>query len=441
LNARIGSGHALTDPAEGSNEVLTLSRRRGWQLFAIAFAAYAILAFVTGEYMSEADSDARFLGARYALDNLSFLLDPWHKPVLTTLIAGVILFGGGAIGVKLVQAALAAAALVLMRAAALRFGARERETLLAVALAGLAPFWVRGVASALTETSCALFLALALYFWSREKFAWSALATSFAFLARFDAIFFWAAWTPFLFKKRSWAGLACLPVAPILWHLAGWAATGNAKFLLAQQPHPWGQSHYGSGPWWTFLALLPVAAGALVVPAAAGVKRAPRIAVVVCAAVLVGHSILWSAGILGSYGMPRYLVTMIPALAVCAAFGFEIVKSYARPALFAVATAAALFMAWYRPNTFAGAQRLAKVPKAITDHSTVARLAGGDWIRVDQWRRMPPGTPVIWESTLGGNEAFDSIPKDKLAAERVSIVLPAAWPWEKPWEGRVYHLK
>ncbi len=408
-------------------------------LVAAAFALYAVLAFATGVYLNEADSDARFLGARYALDNPAWLLDPWHKPVMTTLMAGVILFGGGAIGVKLVQAALAAAALALVRAAALRFGAKERETLLAVALAGLAPFWIRGIASGLTETSCALFLALALWLWSREKFAWSALATSFAFLARFDAVFFWAAWTPFLFKKRSWAGLAALPAAPVLWHLAGWAATGNAKFLLANQPHPWGQSHYGSGPWWTFLALLPVAAGALVVPAIAGLKRAPRLAPAVCATVVVGHSILWTTGILGSYGMPRYLVTMIPALAICAAFGFEHVRSHARPALFAIATAAAVFVAWYRPNTFRGAQALAR-PGIVTDHSTVARLAGGDWVRIDQWRKLPAGTCVTWESSLGGNEAFDSIPKDRLQFE-LSVILPPEWPWERKWEGRIYRLK
>ncbi|MEK7467226.1 MAG: hypothetical protein AAB074_07430 [Planctomycetota bacterium] len=413
---------------------------RNLAVFAAAFSVYAVLAFATGNYLSEADSDARYLGAKWALDNPSFLLDPWHKPVLTTLMAGVILFGGAAVGVKLVQAALAAAALALIRAAALRFGAKERETLVAVALAGLAPFWVRGVTSALTETSCALFLAAALYLWSREKFAWSALAASFAFLARFDAIFFWVAWTPFLLKKRSWAGLACLPAAPLLWHLAGWAATGNARFLFAQQPHPWGHSHYGSGHWWTFFALLPVAAGVLVEPAAAGLRRAPSLAVAVCASVLAGHSILWTAGILGSYGMPRYLVTMIPALALCAAFGLESLHRFARPAILAVAAACALFAAWYRPNSFKGAQKLAHVRGVMTDHSTVARIEGSEWIRIDQWKRMPAGTPLTWATSPGGNESFDAIPKERLQFEW-SVVMPPEWPWEKPWEGRIYRLK
>lgn len=414
-------------------------RAAGTWLPVAAFAAYAVLAAATGSYLNESDSDARLLGALFALDHPSWLLDPWHKPVLTTLVAGVLLFGGGAVGVKLVQAALAAATLALARAAALRFGARERETLLAVALAGLAPFWVRGVASALTETSCALFLALALWLWSRERFALSALATSFAFLARFDAVFFWAAWTPFLLKKRSWAGLLALPAAPVLWHLAGWAATGNARFLLANQPHPWGHSHYGSGPWWTFLALLPVAAGALVVPAAAGVKRAPRVAAVVCGAVVAGHSVLWTAGILGSFGMPRYLVTIVPALAVMAAFGFEAVGGVARPALFAVAAAAALFIAWYRPVTFQGAQAIAW-RGVVTDHPTIARLAGGDWRRPDGWRAYPPGTHVAWESSLGPSGSFSSIPPDRLELE-FSAVLPPRFPWEKRWEGRIYRLK
>ena len=220
-----------------------LSPHRGWALFAAAFLAYAALAVATGDYLSETDSDARFLGARYALAHPAWLLDPWHKPVLTTLMAGVILAGGGAVGVKLVQAVLAALTLVLIRAAARRFGARERETLLAVGLAGLAPFWVRGVVSALTETSCALLLAAALYSWSRKWLVLTALAASFAFLARFDAIFFWIVWAPFLLRKRSLGGLACLAAGPVLWHLAGWAAIGDAAYLLTHQPHPWGASH------------------------------------------------------------------------------------------------------------------------------------------------------------------------------------------------------
>ncbi|MCE9581416.1 MAG: hypothetical protein K8T20_02750 [Planctomycetes bacterium] len=436
-----------TSPAAGG-----FWKYRASSVFGIAFAVYALVAIATGDYLNEADSDARVMGAEYALDHPAWLLDPWHKPVLTTLIAGVVLFGGGVIGVKLVQAALAAAALALVRAAAVRFGAKDREALLAAALAGLAPFWVRGVASALTETSCALFLALALWLWSREKFALSALATSFAFLARFDAVFFWVAWTPFLFRKRSWAGLASLPVAPILWHLAGWAATGNAKFLFANQPHPWGHSHYGSGPWWTFLRLLPVAAGAVVIPALAGLKRTPGIVTAVCGVTIVGHSILWTAGIMGSYGMPRYLVTIVPALAICAAFGFEQFGAIctelrferfwkiARATLFVAATAVALFVVWYRPNTFRGAQRLAEFRGVLTDHTTVARLHGGEWRRVDQWRQNPPGTPVTWESSLGSNEAFATIPKERREFEW-SLILPPAWPWEKQWEGRIYRLK
>ncbi len=415
------------------------------RLFLAFFLVYAVVAVATGDYLAEADSDARLLGAREALSRPSLLLDPWHKPVLTSAVAFVLALGGGAVSVKLVQAAHAAAALALARAAAVRAGAREGDALFATALAGLAPFWVRGVSSALTETSCALFLALALWLWTRERPAPSALAASFAFLARFDAIFFWVALVPFLLRRRSFLGLACLLVAPALWHIAGWAATGDAAFLLTHQPHPWTGSIYGTGPWWTFLALLPVSAGLVLVPALLGVARAPAIAWAVVGATLVGHSILWTFGLLGSLGLPRYLLTIVPALAIGAAFGLDRLRGRRlRAGALVLATVAAAGVAAYRPTSWRGAAELASAAEraggALTDHPTVARLMGGGWRRIDAWRDAPPGTRIAWDPTFADLGAFRENPPDRLRPE-TTVRVPARWPWETESAGAVFRLE
>lgn len=410
-----------------------------WRLFLVSFLAYAAVALLTGDFLVEADSDSRLLGARYAAENPAFMLDPWHKPVMTTLAVAVIKLGGDAASLKLIQALLAALALGLIRAAAVRAGATPENALVAAALAGLAPFWVREIVSLLTEISCALFLSAALLLWLREKFALAALAVSFSFLARFEGLFYALAFAPFLFMKRSWLGLALLPAAPLLWHLAGWAATGDPRFLFHRQPHPWGHSLYGSGPWWTYLKLLPIATGALLVPALLGLRKAPPVALAVAGVVLIGHTVLWTAGILGSYGMSRYLVTLIPALAIAAAFGLERLGKWPRAGLFAIAVPCALGVVMYRPNTFEGARRLAEERGVLTDHPTVARFSGARWRRIDEWRTAAPGQRIAWESSFGDDGAFREIPKERLR-EVWAVEMPARWPWERRWTGRIYEL-
>lgn len=411
------------------------------RVFCFALLSYAALAVATGDFLFETDSDARWLGILYALDHPSWLLDPWLKPVITFLCAPVLALGGGAIALKVVQAALAAATLALTRAAAVAAGAKDEEALLAAALAGLAPYFVRNVASLLTEISCALFLAGALLLWLRDRPALSALVVSCSFLARFEGAFFALAWAPFLFRRRCWPGLALLGAAPAAWHLAGWAATGDATFLFSRQPHPWGHSGWGSGPWWWYVAMLPVAAGALVVPAVAGVKRAPGVALAAISAVLLGHTVLWTFGLLGAYGLPRYLVTVVPALAVAAAPGLERFPRLPRAALFLAAAAGALFVATWRPNSWLGARELARQPGALTDDATVARLAGGPFTRIRDWRAAPPGARIAWESRFADDEgAFREIPPERLALEW-SITIPPRWPWERAWTGRIYRLK
>ncbi|MBA2564495.1 MAG: glycosyltransferase family 39 protein [Gemmatimonadetes bacterium] len=410
------------------------------RLFLGSLAIYAVLAVSTGEYLNEPDSYARLSAARVALDSPPFILDPWNKPVLTALAAGVLRLGGDEVVLKLVQAVLAAAALAITAAAARRAGARPENAFAAAALAGMAPFWVHGLVSLLTEISCALFLAAALWLWARERFALAALAVSFSFLARFEGVFFAAALAPFLLAKRSWAGLALLPLGPLLWNLAGWKATGiGPAFLLEKQPHE--VVHATSDPVRVLLfgAMLVAAAGLLVLPALARVRRVPGPAPAIAAVTWTGHALLWTLGLMTSNGRPRYLVPMLPALAFMAAFGMERFGRRARVVLFAGATIAALFVAAYRKNTWEGLRELAREPRALTDEPTIAWYNGGGE-KIDGWREAPPGTAIAWDVDEGPEGAFRDIPEERLRLER-TITIPPRWPWQWTWEGRLYRLK
>ncbi len=422
-----------------------------WRLFLAAFAVYAALALATGEYLNERDSEARLVAARGAArGDALVLLHPWHKPVLTALAAGVLRLSGDVVALKVLQGALAAGALALAAAAARNAGARAGAAVGAAAAAGLAPFWVRGVVSLLTETSCAFLLALALWLWSRGRPALSALAVSVSFLARFDGFLFALAWTPFLLLprlaasasgagRRSWLGLAALAAAPLAWHLAGWAATGDPGFLVTRQPHPVTGSSYASGSFFTIAALLPATAGLVLVPAIAGLSRARGPALAAAGVALLAHSSMWGLGLMGSYGLPRYLVTIVPTLAVAGAFGLERFGRAPRAALFALAAAAAVATATYRDNAWAGEVRLARTPLALTEDPVVSRLNGGG-ARVERWPLARPGDAIAWDSVWTPDGDFDAIPKDRLVLES-TVREPARWFWEVDWEGRIYRIR
>ncbi len=405
-------------------------------LFLVAFAGYALLAAATGIYLYTADSDSRYVNAQVSTHYPQFILDTWNKPVLTGLAAGVLALGGGVVAVKVLQGFLAALALALVADAARRAGASTRDAVTAAALAGLSPFWVRLVFSVLTEISCAVLLAAALNLWSRRRYALAALAVSCSFLARFEGFFFALALLPFLARKRSWAGIALLGVGPLAWNLAGWAVTGAPAYLLTRQPHDLElKPHFLL--WWLMLAMLPIAAGALLVPALARPRRVPGPALAIAGATLLLHSVVWTFGFMDSGGRPRYLVTIIPALAFAAAFGLQRFGRRGRAILFAVATALAGLFVVYRPNSWQGSLVLARTPGALTSSPTIKRLTGVAGIAA--WREAPPGTLIAWESGWAPGGAFDEIPRERLTLLD-EFHEPRRWPWEHDWVGRLYRL-
>ncbi len=405
-------------------------------LFLAACAVYALVAVFTGDYLYTADSDSRFINAGHSTHDPAFILDLLNKPVLTGLAAGVIALGGGVVAVKVLQGILAALALALTSDAARRSGASAGNAVTAAALAGLSPFWVRLVFSVLTELSCAVLLAAALNLWSRRRWALAAFAVGCSFLARFEGLFFALALLPFLIRKRSWVGIAALGAAPLAWNLAGWATTGHPFFLLTNEPHEL-TLEPNFAFWWLMPVMLPIAAGALLVPALARPGRVPGPALAIAGVTLLLHTLVYTFGFMDSGGRPRYLVTVIPALAFAAAFGLERFGRRARLVLFALAVVLAGVVVVYRPNSWRGSLVLARTPGALTSSPTVKRLTRVEGITT--WREAPPGTLIAWESGWAPGGAFDGIPPERLTLLQ-EVREPKRWPWENDWVGRIYRL-
>jgi hypothetical protein len=185
-------------------------------------------------------------------------------------------------------------------------------------------------------------------------------------------------------------------------------------------------------------AMLPVAAGLLLVPALARLRRVPGPAPAIAGLTVAAHSAVFASGALGSGGRPRYFVTILPALAFAAAFGLRGMGRRVRTALFAGSAAIAVAVAAYRPNSWIGSEALARERGALTSSPTVKRLNGGRAIAT--WRSARAGTAIAWDSRYSPGGAFDSIPPDRLRLES-EIQVPARWPWERAWTGRIYRLE
>jgi hypothetical protein len=163
----------------------------------------------------------------------------------------------------------------------------------------------------------------------------------------------------------------------------------------------------------------------------------PGPALAIAGVTLLLHTLVYTFGFMDSGGRPRYLVTIIPALAFAAAFGLEGFGRRARAFLFAVAIVLAGLILAYRPNSWWGSLALARTPGALTSSPTVKRLTGAEGITT--WREAPAGTLIAWESGWAPGGAFDGIPRERLTLLQ-EVREPKRWPWENDWVGRIYRL-
>jgi hypothetical protein len=221
-----------TAPAAQSpaDERLALSTGLLIGLCAGLAAVYFALSFVSDGFYQH-DEVAHYVGMRQFWHDPNSALGNWAKPGYKAIYAFPALLGPTF--VALFNACVAAA--TVWAATRLAQAAGSRAPIVAFGLAALQPMWMALAFRNYSELPTALLLTLAVLMHYGRRFVAAALLLSFACTIRqeFYAIAgLYGLWL--LAGPKAWRAALALALFPLLNHLWGWAATGEAGYLLTE---------------------------------------------------------------------------------------------------------------------------------------------------------------------------------------------------------------
>lgn len=413
---------------------------------AIGFGVTMVAAVLSRGFL-EADDINHYLLARWSWEHPLYLLDVWARPLWTALYAPLTLAGPAV--ARLMGPVIVAATAWLAYRVACELGIRHAGWV--VGLCYVQPMVLALSGSFLTEPLFALVALWGLRELQRGRPLLAALIIGFSPLARPEGyplgVFVGAVLLLDVSRgvlHRRLLAIALLPVGTVIWNLLGWISTGDMLWLLHNWPWSAASPYAAGGPF-HFVALLGWILQPVVVPFfALGVwaaLRSPRW--LYCAAALyivVVHSLLHTFGLFGSAGLPRYLVTIAPLLALVSADGIDHARALFETRLPARASSTkhiALFVAlvalgsaalslkrvtpWRPHYDFVCMEEAAswvsrRSPEArhaiASDHPYLWFALGSDpaAVRVpataEALAAAPTGTIVIWDSVFGADPSL-----------------------------------
>lgn len=206
-----------------------------------------------------------------------------------------------------------------------------RRAWVAIPLVLLQPALLQVGTDTMTEPIFALTLALGLLAFAYDRLLLAAALWSFLPLARPEGPFilalFAALWLPrALHDRRHIAAILLLGLGMAVWLLACLAVTGSVGYAITL---PWGTGSPMHGPVTYYMVRWPHIIGLGVLPLwLVGLWpswRTPvaRLSVLIVAAVFVVHTVLFTAGLMGSLGFDRYLAPLAAPVALVAAVGAD----------------------------------------------------------------------------------------------------------------------
>jgi hypothetical protein len=389
------------------------------------------------------DGGTHFLYARDSWREPWRLVDVWGRPLFTALYAIPALGGYAAAKMLTVVICIATAYQTWRLARKMGF---ERSPL-AIPLLVLQTSYLLLSSETMTEPLFALVFVAALRLRRAHRDAASAAMASLLPLARPEGFFLaslWALWMLFAgddtrpFARRV-LSLGWLAVGMLAWWLLALAITHDPLFILHNWPHNWSPTvaTYGHGKAFDYIRrsaeilnawfLAPFAVGLVLLVAR---RRASELTSSVLFLLAV-HSALWTFGLFGSAGYPRYFVCVAPASALIALAGWNaianLIERWSRAVYLALATlvlAAAAQSAlryvddqpWSR-DAWAIDDMVRAVPDIPVDHLIASqadmcirlRCRNDGWFPLfgdsaETMRRLRdtgPGTVVFWDTDVG----------------------------------------
>jgi hypothetical protein len=327
------------------------SRLQGLLWLGAAAAAGIALAVLYPDSYQQ-DGGTHYLFARWAWRHPTNFVDVWGRPLFTFLYAFPALFGYTAAKLFSVAICVATAWQSWRLAEQLSFERAE----LAIPFLFLQPSYLLLCADTMTEPLFALVFVVALRLHLAGRLIWGMLAASLLILVRPEGFFLgvlWGVWV--LLDRRDgrawWRRIPSpllLASGAVAWWLAALLISGDPLWIKRNWPPDWQVTGavYGSGPIWWYASLLSVIVGLLlIVPFAVGLiqlLKERRFATGVSAflALFLLHSLMYTRGLWGAAGYPRYLVCVAPAMALITLAGWNVIAGRLSQLSRSLATAA-----------------------------------------------------------------------------------------------------
>lgn len=438
-------------------------------LTAIVLIQIFLLLF-NGETYGGADNIGHFQISRYAFTYPELFLDLWGKPVYSTLLAPFAL-----LGYKVAKAFnLLIALLTLVLTAKLSDKMFKGSSVYTVILIAFSPVYFFLMITCLTEVLFSLFLVIAVYLFTQNKFVFSAIVLSFIPFIRSEGMVLFPIFTFAYLLKRTYWPVLFLTFGTVFYSLVGFLVFDDLLWILNKFPYSMGDSIYGSGSLFHFVKTSNFIFGVpFLVFLVLGLcywlyqilrKFSLRDESLILFIVIVGswvsyfaaHSYVWWKGTGGSLGLTRVIGAVIPVAALTAVKGIQLISEKIKNrrisiGIIALLVAAQVFMLFKHYDMPTKASPIDKLIEKSVGYLKQAPFTGKvfyfnpeiifhlgidpydqakcNWGVADKQRpsnSLNYGDILIWDAHFGPNEGgvqLENLEKDSLLDE-VKTFLP-----------------
>jgi len=294
-------------------------------LFIISLIIRLFFIIKHGEIDIESDSYLHFLWSQawihWPHGYYNILINVWAKP-LFTFISGIVLYSTveNIIVIKFMNTTIWIGSLYLIYIISKEHKLSREAIFFSIFFTSFSFLALRSSIGSLTEPLFTFLILAAYYFILRKNFVLSSILISLSFLCRMEGVIFIAIWAAYCFKNGKYTQLLILLIFPLLWMLASFLILGDALYIInggypLSSPYGRGDIHY------YFLGLFkyePIIFSLFLVSIPLFYKRFFCIKMCVIS-VLVFNIIIFNYGLLGSAGILRYFVPIIPFMSLLAA--------------------------------------------------------------------------------------------------------------------------
>lgn len=327
-----------------------------WHLPALLSACMAVLlswlAVVSPGTEGGMDSYEHYLIARYSWKYPQLFLDQWGKPLYTMFASPFAQFGYLGVVFLNIGLIILCAWLVWLTARNLGF----KYPLMAFAGVLFAPIFLDNTLSGLTEPFNAAMLAGIFFLFSYQSYTWAALISGFLPYARSEGYVILAVIGIYLlFYRKDYRATLLLFAGSLVFNFLGWwldhppGEAGDPFWVITHNPYLSfelsGRNICGSGPLLHYvkisnyifgrMLLILIGLACLLIPfrffqslrkekpAESTISFLFFFAFGIFALYFSVHSIIWKLGMMGSCGLQRVMVVIIPSSAIMCAWILE----------------------------------------------------------------------------------------------------------------------